>query len=369
MSQSKPKQPSYLNRLKQQFASLVWRVRADGVWQRGNSSAQHAEPKRRVPFVVLARELYSEQWQSFAIRSKRELQKVLRLRDHDNSVMHFIGDEHEGRRSVLTVTLSQAALVYAQKAYIVLPETLVLNAALDDGVYFVQAAKQNYYLHRNQRQWQSVPTSPLIKDEATAKLALGVSASRNVATLKQNDVQSMLPEGVLKLGLSYWQQGWRKVESDKPFAWQQALTLSAGVIVLYGLISTAYLSVDRWWTEQQLAEIEPAVSDVLADQNAVNQARATIEELQRFQTNWRAVNNFWQVYRVTEEQNVELRFLRGDFRELTLSGLAENALPFMQDLNASGAVATSDFASPVRANGGQQSFIIEMTLANQGGSQ
>ncbi|MFC0445722.1 hypothetical protein ACFOD1_02580 [Pseudidiomarina halophila] len=363
MSKTRPNQSNYLNRLSAQLTQGLWRVAADFSWYQGTSSEPVAAPTKRVPVVVLARQLYQEQWQTFAIRSQRELKKIVQLRDDgDASVMHFIGAEHDGQRQVLTVRLTERGLAAAAQGYVVLPETLVLNAALDNGFYQIGADSRVYFMLCDDKQWKSALQSPLLKTAETAKLALGAAAEQTPKTITLAQLQALLPQGVKRLGYRMWQQGWQRVSTTRAFPWRQTLIASTAVVALYAAISTLYLFGERWWLERQLAAIDDDVAVVLQQQTAMQDARQNIEALEKYQTNWQAVNQFWQVYRLIEEQQLQLNFLRGDFQTFMLSGVADGALPFLQKLNASPAVAEADFDAPVRSNGSEQRFIIKFAF-------
>lgn len=353
-----------LQRAAEQLSRLIWRVTAAGDWYQGTQVQTKPAPAKRVPVVVLARELYREQWQTFAIRSQRELAKILRLRDDSPEVMHFISAERDGQRQVLTLRLTQAGQTFATKGHVVLPESLVLSRALEQGFFHVRGTTHDYYLKNEHTEWRSALKSALLRDSATAKLALGVASEQAVQELSADEVQTLLPEGIRKLGFQQLQQGWRAQQRESAFPWRQTLLASAAVVVAYGVLSTGYLALERWLTEQQLAGIESEVTVLLDEQAAMRRAQQTITELQTYQTNWQAVNEFWQTYHLVEEKNVELSFLRGDFQAFVLSGTADGALAFLQDLHNSPAIDSADFDAPVRAVGNKQRFIITFDLAS-----
>ncbi|RUO56267.1 hypothetical protein [Pseudidiomarina homiensis] len=365
MSEAKPKQTSLFKRLASQLERGLWRVNADGQWYQGSQAKAVTVPKKRVPVVVLARTFYQEKWQSFAIRSQRELRKILTLQNSAPGVLHFIGHEQDGQRRVLTVELTAEGQKLAEHGYVVLPETLVVAAALNDGFYEVSSAKAAYFLHKQGKEWQTARKSALLRDATTAKLALGAGHSEAVQQVSEAQLQALLIRGVRKLGVAIWQQGWQGSGQTKSFPWQQTLVACGAVVVLYAVLSSGYLMAQRWWLESQLTAMQDDVSVVLEQQSAMQNAQATIETLQQHQANWQAVNNLWRTYRVIEEQNVDLNFLRGDFKSLMLSAVADGALPFIQQLSASPAVVNADFDSPVRASGNQQRFIIKFELAQQ----
>ncbi|WP_258807321.1 hypothetical protein [Pseudidiomarina sp. CB1] len=362
MKQTQSASNNIVQRLGAQLKQMLWRVDAAEQWFRGENNTAVAAPTGRVPLLVLARDLYSETWEQFNIRSQRAVRNILSLRDDAASTMYFIGSLHDGQRQVLRIRLTEQGQQLRSKGWVVLPESLVLSAALEPGFYQVTASR-NYYLFKTSETWQTVVSSALIRSAETAKLAIGAPSKQSLQILEGQALQQRLAEGVRKLGLATVQQGWQKSASDQPFPWRQTLVLSGATLVCYGLLSTGYLQFQRWSMERDLQAINSEVSTLIQRQDELQRARERIETLQRHQTNWQAVNQFWQTYRLIEQNNVELSFLRGDYTQFMLSGIAGEALPFLQQLNQAPMVASADFDAPVRANGNRQRFIIEYTAA------
>ncbi|MGQ4276502.1 hypothetical protein ACQ5ES_05595 [Pseudidiomarina sp. E22-M8] len=356
------------HKLKRGLTSLVWRVNQQGQWFQGESATPSAAPKRRVACLVVSRGLYQEVWQSYAIRSYKGLRKVLTQKTHDPSKQHYIGPWHDGQRRVLTITLTDKGRALLAKALVVLPESLVLSAALNTGFYQVESGEHCYFLFNQENNWQTVVRSSMMRDSERAQLALGCPGATHVHQLTDADLGHSISRGVTKLGSHYWRQGWQKHTSVKGFAWQPALIVIAIVGSSYLALSSGYLVLERTWLKHKLEQITPEVSELLNLQSDLSRISTNLGALNQVYVNSATINQFWEIYAVFDTHNGSFTFMRGDGQQLSIGGEAENALELLKKLHSLPQVEKAAFASPVRGGSGKQRFRIDLTL-QQGSRQ
>ncbi|WP_411359071.1 hypothetical protein [Pseudidiomarina salilacus] len=359
--------PARPNKLKQSFAALVWRVNRQLQWFQGNQSAAKAAPKRRVACLVVARGLYSESWQTFNIRSQRALQKVLKQKYGNRpNTLFFIGPWQQNQRRVLLIELNPAAQVLQDKAYTLLPESMVLSAALPNGLYEIADGEQVYYLHKQEQQWQTLLRSQLVNSLDKARLALGCSATQAATQLSYQQVGALTPRGVSKLGLATWQQGYQQQEGQagKGLPWQQiGITLGA-IGGIYLLVSSAYLYAQAAMIESKLEQITPEVAALLDQQQQLQRSQQAINELSGQRVNDQRINAFWQVFIAAQADDNNFTYLQANDSKLVMGGTIPEALPLLSKLYDLPSVKTAEFGSPLRNSRLGQQYRIEMELAD-----
>ncbi|MDN7124467.1 hypothetical protein J6I90_06200 [Pseudidiomarina sp. 1APP75-32.1] len=350
-------------------AALVWRVNQQGQWFQGESAKPSPPPKRRVACLVLARSFYQESWQSFTIRSFSGLRKVLKQKAANSSQQHFIGPWQDGQRRVLTLTLSDEGQSLLSRAFVVLPESLVLSAALTEGFYQIESGEHCYFLFNQEQQWQTAVRSSMMRDAQRAQLALGSPSSNSVTAINDAQLGPLITRGVSKLGSHYWRQGWQKSASNTTFAWQPTLAVIAAIGGIYLALSSGYLMLERSWLNHKLEAITPEVSELLTRQNELASVSESIAQLSQVYVNADTINGFWEVFAVIEQHQVSLSFMQGDGKQLSVGGQTESALELLKTLHALPQVEKAEFATPVRGGSGQQRFRIDLSLLQQGGGQ
>ncbi|RUO62602.1 hypothetical protein [Pseudidiomarina insulisalsae] len=362
------------NRLRQGFAALVWRVNRQLQWFQGAHTEPKPPPKRRCPCLVIARGLYSESWHSYNIRSQRALHKILKQKYGDAAnVQFFIGPWHQNQRKVLLIELNNTALSLKEKALTLLPESLVLSAALAPGLYEINDGEHQYYLYKQlykqESQWQTLLRSGLVNNLEKARLALGCSAEQQATQLTQRQLAALTPRGVAKLGFNYWQQGLQQQQGQRgrQLPWQQLGLTVAGIGAVYLLLSSVYLGVMNQRIDSELEQVTPQVSNLLDQQQQLQQAQQALTELRGEFVNAQRVNAFWEVFAAAAQtENNRITYLQSNDSNLVLGGEIPEALPLLRQLHDLPQVATAEFASPPRnARTGQQ-YRITMELTGEG---
>lgn len=351
--------------LSARLASLVWRVNQQLQWLQGSSATPSVAPKRRVPCLVLGRGLYQEAWQSYNIRSASALKKILQQKAQPQQ-LQFIGPWQDNQRRVLTLTLNADAMPLRDKAYVLLPESLVLGAALPRGLYQINDAGQNYFFYQQEKQWQTLLQSKLVNDANKARLALGCSSEMSLKELTPAQLQALIPKGVSKLGLAYWQQGWQgntaATGSKQPLPWPQLMATVAIIGASYLALSSGYLLVKQQLLSSQLESIQPQVSELLQQQSRLQQARSNLAQLNDQLNDGAYVNQFWQLIAQASENGTTISYVTSDAARITIGGESPDALALLKRLHALPQVEAAEFAAPVRDNRGVQAFRIDVIL-------
>ena len=357
------------NKLKQGLAALVWRVNRDLQWFQGAQAEVKAAPKRRVACLVIARGLYNESWQSYNIRSARALQKVLKQKYANSpNVQFYLGPWQNNQRKVLIAELNNTALALKEKAYTLLPESLVLSAALADGLYEINDGQHQYFLFKQAQQWQTLLRSPLVNSIEKARLALGCSAEQPATTLTTAQINALLPRGVNKLGLNYWQQGLQQQNrAGTSLPWQKLAITLGSIGALYLVLSSLYLVVQSNTVASQLEEITPKVGALLDQQQQLQQSQQSLQEMSGRFVNDQRINAFWQVFRIAQQTETNsITYLQSNDDTLAMGGQIDEALPLLRQLHDLPEVKSAEFASALRNTRLGQQYRINLVLEEGG---
>lgn len=358
-----------LTGLQTYLAKLAWWVDARGNQRKLTDTAvTTTEAQRRLPVLVVARDGYQERWEQFSIRSERELKRVLALRDAGQPVQHYIGKLLNGQRQVLTVRWHDAVLATVQQAWVAFPESLVLAAGVEAGLTHIQQSGSSYFLlKQNGGHWQSLPASGLVATPDRALLAMGGVAATPQQVLDADAWRLALLRGLQKVGLSAWQQSWQsqsaQAGSAQSFPWRPTLLGAGAVIVLYGVLSTAYLVIATESAQSDLAAIGADLDTALNAQATVNQAQQQLAGLAGHQSNIAAVDQFWQSIADSQSLNVLVNSAVTDYSSVTLAAEGVGATNVLTELLQRDYVQSADFTAPVRSqHNGLERFTIEIQL-------
>lgn len=362
-----------INGLTRHLGNVAWWTDARGTWLKLSQPEQRLDtaPDRAL-IIVVAREAYQERWESFSIRSESELRRVLNLRDHGQSVFHWIGPWVSGQRQVLTVRWNATATALLPRATIVLPESLLIAKAVEPGFYAVTRDRGYYLLKQRTQQWQTVQRSALVGTEERARLALGGAAIESVQNLTNSVWASLLQRGLTQIGVSTYWQSWtsrqQQVRESTQFPWSAVGMGAAVVAVLYGLLSSAYLMFALSSAESTLADLGPDLDRALQAQDTVLNAQQQLATVQQHQSDLNDIDRFWRVVADLQALDVKINTMTSDYRELTFAGEGRDAINKLGQLIAKDYIKTADFVSPVRTQrNGLERFTVTITFAEEAG--
>ncbi|PTB85130.1 hypothetical protein C9928_04090 [Pseudidiomarina aestuarii] len=358
-----------LSTFQRYIANLAWWTDGQGSLRRLQALESKQSTPRRVPILVVSRKAYEERRETFSIRSERELQRVLRLRDAEQTVQHYIGPLQNGQRQVLTIRWHASVRPAVQAAWVAFPESLLIAAGVETGLVDVQGPSQHYFvLKQSPTSWQSLPASPLVATPERALLALGGVSTTAVSHISGETWRLMLLQGLQKVGFTAWQQSWRGgagASNNSQFPWRPALLGIGCIAVLYGVLSTAYLVIATETAQRQLAAIGPDLDAALNAQATINQAQQQLQGLAQHQSNQVAVDQFWQTIADSQAFNAQVNSAISDFRSVTLAAEGTGATQVLTQWLQRDYVAAADFTAPVRSQpNGLERFTIEIQLAS-----
>lgn len=356
------------SKLKQGLAALVWRVNRQLQWFQEIKPSRSLHLSTVLP-VWFSRVACTASWQSYNIRSQRALHKVLKQKyAKSETVQFYIGPWQNNQRKVLLIELTPTAQAFREQAYTLLPESLVLSAALPNGLYEVSDGDHHYFLYQLEQQWQTLLRSGLVNNLEKARLALGCSAEKPASQITGEQLASLTPRGVSKLGLNYFQQGLQQRQShgDGGVPWQKLGVTLASIGAIYLLISSAYLVIQSGMIANQLEAVTPKVAVLLDQQQQLQQAQQQLNELSGQFVNDQRVNGFWQVFIAAQGEGNRITYLQANDNILAIGGEISEALPLLRKLHDLPEVASAEFASSLRNTRNGQQYRIDMVLNEEG---
>lgn len=336
------------------------------------AESQSAEPFQGKPeVVILARSCYREHTESFPIKAKSELQKILQQRSSaaDAVQLWFIGPYENNQRQVTGIQLKSSALPLLtqliSQARVVIPETRLLASAPSKTLNqqtLLEAKSPGQTVYYYQK--AAALKGGVVNSQANARMALGVSSSATVKSWRWQDYRKHIP-GLLKAyPAADWLTGYKKLSgSGRQIPYKEIAIAGIGTLCLYALLSTVYLS---WMNSYRAGKIESAsaeVSSFLDQRSETEREERLLESLTQAMQDRDSFYNTLDIISFLLNEDGQIINVRGDFVQVDFRASSNDATAFVQRLNVLPQVNELDFTSPVRRTRGMENFAIQVQLA------
>ncbi len=316
--------------------------------------------------AVLGCEHYQHRSVSYPIRSRRELAQVLDNEINPSALKFISSWDGESRRVDIYDIVSDDVLS-SSRALFLIPETLLLSRALaGNAIFKVERAGLRYFVAETGL-WHRA--GGLVQNERAFILASGLSIDR-VETVDEQQVLHQVILGLRKLQPAEWldalsadliSQVWARA---RPLA---ALSLSLGAV--YGLLVSVYLLVALSVRQSQIDSLGPEVGDLLAAQRRVDRLAVTSAGLAsviaKTNQSWRV----WEIPSTVWSGGGRVAAFTQFDGKIMIRGEAPNATDLVSRLSKLETFSNPAFASPVRQDGDQQQFVIELKSREAGNAR
>lgn len=308
---------------------------------------------------VIGNTLYSQTRERYPISNRRELEKVLRLRQEViPDELHHIGVLDVDGRWVTSFKFRDFS-VRTSQAFVVIPETLLLGQALAPGEIFeVNISDERFYVGKDGAYQRS---GGLISSAEIFLRAAGLPATTSIRRIDSDDqLRTILATGLLRLPLTNWLSLTRPglLEASKVAA-RPILTASVIAAFIYMSISSIYLESMVYYRNVQLARLTPSVEPLLAAEKLINRSTAAANAMTT-QINRRSIT--WPMWEIIEGVWLNKGFLLGvAYRddELIVRAAAPDALVISEYVAKIPWVISVDFSSGViQRSDSQQEFSL-----------
>lgn len=314
------------------------------------------------PIVVIGVEHYSEATRQFAVRSRRDINAVLRLEaPRDLTQLAYIGPLQNDQRGVRVFHLNRTSQLEASWSLFCVPESLVLSRALGDSEAFEVSRLGHRYFVTADGHCQRA--GGLIQDAARFRLARG-TPELEVIPLDEKTISKQLLLGLKRLSASDWLASispelYRRLRAG----WPPVVKLMASMLVVYFLVASVYLVAMSAYRQHQIDKLGKDVDRLLIAQRAValserevNSITAALNDKKLGWTSWSLVKAVWdkggRVFGLTiNDEGVVLR------------GVVADATQLLSDVSSMPVYANAQFDAPVIQTPDGQQFVIAIRSA------
>jgi hypothetical protein len=150
------------------------------------------------------------------------------------------------------------------------------------------------------------------------------------------------------------------------YPWKHASLLSAAVLSLYLILTSAWLTFHEYKVERQLSEQSDRVNEALAIQKKYRLQQEWQQQLSQPFNDLKPYWNTWHVVLNIVEMGAEINSVHYKKGEVTISGKAKKdakATDILVSLNSLSLIESPRFTSPVRNSRGREEFTISFGFA------
>jgi|GEM_PF-6269219 len=356
-------------------ASLAGRfaVYTDGVneWPLG---PEQNTGNRKTRIRVLSRYSYTEQTESFPLKSASELKKL--LNNKYPGYLHFIGDWQQNSRQVLLIKLKPQAAHLAETSGLLIPETLLLAEVLEQGLAelntpagVVFAASSGAGQGLGKSAGQSIQTAVkggVINSAEAAKLSLGVATNADHTTYSTEELFRLYSQSVVSVVLAHRSELFKRSEkATSKLPWASMGIAAAALLVIYAGLSTLYLSASDSSRQATLDGYGEQVTERLNRRSQMEQEVNRLSALNASGQSRQQLINTWEVIAMLRDTGVTMQNVTGNFRELEFRAVAPSATTVVERAAQHELVQNIEFTSPVRSSRQGETFSVRIELREQ----
>lgn len=312
--------------------------------------------------VILGREHYDERSIRYPIRTRMDLNRVLRLElESPRQNLTYIGPYVDNHREVKIFSIKPEAESQLRRAVFVIPESLLLSLTIEPHtIVTVSRNAVRYFLSAST---PSQMSGGLVRSADLYALGAGLSVGHQLELSDDTAFHERFVRSLKTLGAADW-IGFvssaltaRVLDKSKP-----AAALLAIFVTAYLVLAQAYLTGMTMWREHQLSRLGSEVSTLIETQRRIDR---TVEEHGAIA---RIMEGRWGTYRVWEIAG-EVWNSGGSFTvvnmigpKLTVRGSTVDATALLKKISALASVRSAKFIAPVRQDNFAQEFVIEIEL-------
>jgi hypothetical protein len=313
--------------------------------------------------VFVGREHYVEKRKRYPIRGWRDLDRVLKLElAGDTRTLTAIGPPEGDAREVVFYQLKPGVAERLGRTVLAVPESAALaGSAGEDAVVTVERDGFRYFLGDS---GESQPAAGAIGSVALFSMAIGLSPDSVRGTWDRDAIVQRLLPGLWRMPRASLLRFLRPtLQGSLQVAWKPLALLAGAGLVGYLLLASAYLSLTLRAREAALEDLGPEVEQLLGTQREVEQLAAERTAVAELLAGRRDTYEIWRLAATAWQQGASLNGLQFVDGRVTLRGAAPTATDVLASLAKVPGASDVRFALPVRREGANEAFVIELKLA------
>lgn len=318
-------------------------------------------------FLILTRDLYRESVKTYPLESRRELEKVLKLRTFNKNEVCF-SDIHkitDGGFLVKDYIFDKETLGDdSNLPLFAIPESAIVSDFVANGrIASIKTKDTPYFIYKN----GDVARSALAKGNHSEpiRFAASVGAPFDAVSDMQEITLSGVYDGYDVFTSCFKRMSWcfLPFKKERISAWfvKPAVIISA-IAVLHIITTSAYL----YYLDNKLLNEYDKNRSILVTANRltsdVNALESRIKSLNRVSSEMNLVSPMWSVIGVFKTERAEINSVTYIEKEIVVQGTHQSASELLATLQGLTEVKTATFDSPVLSRNNQEVFAIRFTL-------
>jgi hypothetical protein len=324
--------------------------------------------------VIVARQYYTEAWQTYPALSLKELKSILTLQQKNNSGFKIIqritiNKEQDGF-DVKTITFNKKTSELLPPKSVLIPETELLRSLINNngrlvaqiespnGSLFwahstnkVHSAYKKGLLNNLEAFMQSIglPEDIAIKQISNAKYAqLLFELIENTAITKLIEIASVNMSEVIDVNRLH-----------------RLYLAPLAVATVFVLMSNSYFYLQQSWLSNQIKETSSETSGLLEQRVEIDQVEQLVNVLNDEFSRLKATHATWELLDKAMAAGMRVtRFRRYD-QGIELRGTAPQASKVLSEINTLKQVSGAVFVGSVRKSRGQDAFTILLQFSSK----
>jgi hypothetical protein len=323
------------------------------------------------PILIIARQHYSEKWQTYPALSLKELKSILKLQkkvfENQRVIQQYVINNEQDGFDVKTVLFSESLTEVIEKNTILIPETELIETKEEERVIFhldtpvgeVFWAKSNDRIH-------SVYRRGLLNSSDNFKMSIGYPNDVNVVSFDQVEYLNLLKNSLENIHIvqllkitSFEFTNFVDIESLHRVYWIQI-----GIAFVFLLSTNGYFLYKNNSLDNQLLSYGEQVTELLEIKVKQDKASLFIDAINHEIKSVEKVHEHWNIIYEAVQQEMHIQQFRKRDDVYIIRGLADDASKVLAAVNGLPQVSSAVFQGAVRKSRRKDSFIIELRLTS-----
>lgn len=329
-----------------------------------NAPIKGSKPK----VIIMAKNHFTETWQSFPSVNRKELDKILALKEQAQTesiskFQVFKNDKIDGF-DVRIMTLDKAMIESLGEDKLFLPETDILAMNDADTLLQVESPAGKLFCVNVNGIIKSSYAKGIMVNIDTFKLTVGLPSDVDSQEITKSNFAQFLLMAIFNSSLSnlmqasvYNVKSWCKWNQLHLLYWAPLLT----ALSFYSLTSAYYYAQSNLIT-RGLEQGGSEVSEILQKKRAVDKNRSEIKTLSDDFGKQNYVHFHWQVIDKLLENGMIITRATYDAPILTIRGTADKASDVLAMIAKNEHVKSAAFQGSVRKSRGKDSFVLTLDI-------
>lgn len=321
------------------------------------------------PILIIARQHYSEKWQTYPALSLKELKSILKLQnkvsENQRLIQQYVVNKEQDGFDVKTILFNKSLTDVIEKNTVLIPETELIETNGEERVVLqLETPVGEVFWAKSSDRIHSVYRRGLLNNSDNFKMSIGYPNDVNVIAFDKVEYLSVLKNSLENINIllllkiiSYEFTNFVDVALLHKFYWTQI-----GIAFIFLLSTNGYFLYKNNHLDNQLLSYGEQVTELLEVKVKQDKASIFIDAINHEIKSVEKVHEDWSIIYEAVQQKMHIQQFRKRDDVYIIRGLAGDASKVLTAVNDLPQVSSAVFQGTVRKSRGKDSFIIELRL-------